>query len=52
MSSCKTSAAAWALTEQVSLTARVENLTDQTYEELFSFRGRGRAAFVGISTRF
>ncbi len=42
----------YALSPAIKLTARVENLTDQTYEELFSFRGRGRAAFVGISTRF
>jgi len=42
----------YALSPAIKLTARVENLTDQTYEELFSFRGRGRAAFVGISSRF
>jgi vitamin B12 transporter len=42
----------FALSPAIKLTARVENLTDQTYEELFSFRGRGRAAFVGISTRY
>ena len=42
----------YALSPAIKLTARVENLTDQTYEELISFRGRGRAAFVGISSRF
>ena len=42
----------YTLSPAIKLTARVENLTDQTYEELFSFRGRGRAAFVGISSRF
>jgi len=42
----------YVLSSAIKLTARVENLTDQTYEELFSFRGRGRAAFVGISSRF
>jgi vitamin B12 transporter len=42
----------YALTPAIKLTARAENLLDQTYEELFSFRGRGRAAFVGISSRF
>lgn len=42
----------YALSPAVKLTARIENLLDQTYEELFSFQGRGRALFVGISSRF
>jgi vitamin B12 transporter len=40
------------LSDNVSLTGRIENLLDEEYEELFSFRGAGRAAFVGLAARF
>lgn len=41
-----------ALGERVSLFGRVENLLDEDREEVFGFVSSGRAAFVGVSTRF
>lgn len=40
------------LTEGVELTARVENLLDQSYEQIFSFANPGIGAFAGIRARF
>ena len=40
------------LTPDVSLTARVENLLDQDYEEIFSYRPSGRAFYAGVQARF
>ena len=40
------------LTRNVSLTARVENLLDQDYEEIFSYRPSGRAFYAGVQARF
>ena len=40
------------LTRNVSLTARVENLLDQDYEEVFSYRPSGRAYYAGVRARF
>ena len=40
------------LTHNVSLTARVENLLDQDYEEIFSYRPSGRAFYAGVQARF
>ncbi|MCK0129000.1 TonB-dependent receptor [Erythrobacter sp. F6033] len=40
------------LTEGVSLFGRVENLLDQTYEQVFSFVSPGRTATVGIRAKF
>ena len=40
------------LTRNVSLTARVENLLDQDYEEVFSYRPSGRAYYAGVQARF
>ena len=34
----------------LDLTARVENLFDEQYEQSFGFPARGRGVFVGIST--
>ena len=42
----------YAVTRDVSLTARVENLLDQDYEEVFSYRPSGRAYFAGMQARF
>jgi vitamin B12 transporter len=39
---------AYALNDQVSLTARLENLTDQRYEETFGYREPGIAGYVGV----
>lgn len=43
--------AAYALTEQVTLTARVENLADERFEETFGYREPGRAVYVGVRLR-
>jgi len=40
------------LTEGVELTARVENLLDQSYEQIFSFTNPGIGAYAGIRARF
>lgn len=42
----------YALTRSLSLTARVENLLDQDYEEVFSYRPSGRAYYAGIQASF
>jgi outer membrane cobalamin receptor len=38
-------------TPGLDLTARVENLLDQRYEQAVGFPARGRGVFVGVSTR-
>jgi vitamin B12 transporter len=40
------------LSDDVRLFARVENLFDARYEEVFTYRSPGRAAFVGIRAEF
>ncbi|HKO68691.1 MAG TPA: TonB-dependent receptor [Burkholderiaceae bacterium] len=45
-------AAQYNITGNVSLTARVENLLDQDYEEIFSYRPSGRAFYAGVQARF
>ncbi len=40
------------LTENVQLFGRVENLTDERYEEVFSYRSPGIGAYAGIRTNF
>ena len=40
------------LTRNMSLMARVENLLDQNYEEVFSYRPSGRAYYAGVQARF
>lgn len=44
--------ASYKLTDAVSVFARVENLTGETYEEVFSYRTQGRAAFGGVRVSF
>jgi vitamin B12 transporter len=41
-------AGSYKLNEQVTLTARIENLTDKRYEQSFGFNEPGRAIYVGI----
>ena len=41
-------AGSYRLTDQVTLTARIENLTDKRYEQSFGFAEPGRAAYVGF----
>lgn len=40
------------LNEGVRLFARIENLFDETYEEVYTYRAPGRAAFVGLRAEF
>jgi vitamin B12 transporter len=44
-------AGSYRLNDKVSLTARVENLADERYQEIFGFGEPGRAAYVGIRVR-
>lgn len=41
----------YALSDQVTLTARIENLADKRYEESFGYREPGRAIYVGVRLR-
>lgn len=40
------------LTDSLQLFARIENILDEEYEELFSFATPGRAAYAGVRARF
>ncbi|SNT01453.1 TonB-dependent receptor plug domain-containing protein [Sphingopyxis indica] len=40
------------LSPRVALFGRVENLLDTDYEEIFSYRGAGRAAYGGVRVNF
>jgi vitamin B12 transporter len=42
----------WRVNETVELFARVENLFDQSYQEVFSYAAAGRAAYGGVRLRF
>lgn len=44
--------ASYQLHQQINLSARVENLTDEDYEEVFSFGTRGRTAIVSADWVF
>lgn len=44
--------AAWDLTPNVTLTARAENLTDETYQQLLGYGEAGRSAYVGVRLRY
>jgi len=44
--------AEYKLTPGIALFGRVENLTDERYEEVFSYRTQGRAAYGGVRARF
>jgi vitamin B12 transporter len=41
--------ASYAVTPQVKLFGRIDNLTDRDYETVFGYRQAGRGAFVGVS---
>lgn len=45
-------AASWQLTEHLELVARVQNLTDEDYEEILGFVRPGRAWYGGLRGRF
>lgn len=42
----------WALTEAVTLTARIENLTDERYQQVLGYGEPGRSAYAGIRLRY
>ena len=42
----------YALTGQVSLTARVENLTDERYQQVFGYGEPGRSGYLGVRLRY
>jgi vitamin B12 transporter len=44
--------ASYELTDNVQLFGRVENVFDEKYEEVFSYRSPGIAAYAGIRARF
>ncbi len=44
--------AAWDLSDAVNLTARVDNLTDQTWQQVFGYGEPGRSGYVGIRLRY
>lgn len=43
--------ASYALSEAVTLSGRIENLFDEDYEEVFSYRGAGIGAYAGIEVQ-
>jgi vitamin B12 transporter len=45
-------AASWKLTDYLELTARVNNLFDEDYEEILGFARPGRAVYAGLRGRF
>lgn len=44
--------AAYALTEAVTLTARIENLADERYQQVLGYGEPGRSGYVGIRLRY
>ncbi len=41
-------AASWSASDQLTVYARLDNLLDEKYEELFSFRSPGRTGYIGV----
>lgn len=41
----------YAVNEQLTLTARIENLTDKRFSEVFGYGEPGRAAYIGVKFR-
>lgn len=44
--------AAYALTDEVTLTARIENLADERYQQVFGYGEPGRSGYVGVRLRY
>jgi vitamin B12 transporter len=44
--------AAYVLTDNITLTARIENLTDKHYQQVFGYGEPGRSGYVGIRLRY
>ncbi|MGZ9115274.1 MAG: TonB-dependent receptor domain-containing protein, partial [Brevundimonas sp.] len=42
----------YALSDGVTLTARIENLTDERYQQVFGYGEPGRSGYVGIRLRY
>lgn len=42
----------YVLTEQVTLTARIENLADEGYQQVFGYGEPGRSGYVGLRLRY
>jgi vitamin B12 transporter len=42
----------WKLSEHAQLYGRVENLTNERYEEVYTYRTAGRGGFVGVRFTF
>ena len=45
-------AGSWRLTDKLEAFARVENLTDEDYQDVFGYQNPGRAAYAGLRARF
>ena len=46
-----TLAASYRLTDNLEIYGRIENLVDQDYEEVFSYRSPGLGAFGGLRVK-
>jgi vitamin B12 transporter len=44
--------ATWRLNPQIEFYGRIENLFDQSYQEVFSFATPGRTAYAGVRLRY
>lgn len=42
----------YALTDKVTLTARIENLADERYQQVFGYGEPGRSGYVGVRLRY
>jgi vitamin B12 transporter len=42
----------YVLTDKITLTARIENLADERYQQVFGYGEPGRSAYVGIRLRY
>jgi vitamin B12 transporter len=42
----------WNVAERLQVFGRVENLTDEAYQEVFNYDSVGRAAYVGVRARY
>ena len=45
-------AASWALNGAVTLTGRIENLTDEAYQQVFGYGEPGRSGYLGLRLRY
>ena len=40
------------VTEHIEVFGRIENLADESYQEVYGFNTPGRAAYAGVRARF